>query len=295
MTKRNEVYKCPECGNIVEVLVPADKDMCGFEQLKENTTDAATEKHVPVVEKIEGGYRVTVGEVLHPMTEAHYIQMIELITSDNEVLRKYLTPEDKPVAEGSVSRISTWIIAALRNEQFFSLESLNREIRKKLEEYNNRPFAAKEGSRSELFRDEELPLLAPLPATPYELASWKKAKVQFNYHITVDFMHYSCPYGFIGKEVDVRVTDSAIEIFYQQNRVASHKRLRGRKGQYSTIPDHMPEKHQHYQEWNGDRFISIIRNGTVTGSANGPARSGRILTKSLKQSLPPKQLRSRRI
>ena len=79
MAKRNEVYKCAECGNIVEVIVPTDKDVCGFKQLKENTTDAATEKHVPVVEKIEGGYRVTVGEVEHPMTEAHYIQFIELV------------------------------------------------------------------------------------------------------------------------------------------------------------------------------------------------------------------------
>ena len=59
MAKRNEVYKCPECGNIVEVLVPTDKEVCGFKLLKENTTDAATEKHVPVVEKIDGGYRVT--------------------------------------------------------------------------------------------------------------------------------------------------------------------------------------------------------------------------------------------
>ena len=99
MAKRNEVYKCPECGNIVEVLVPTDKEVCGFKLLKENTTDAATEKHVPVVEKIDGGYRVTVGEVGHPMTEAHYIQWIELITNNNEVLRKYLTPNDKPVAE----------------------------------------------------------------------------------------------------------------------------------------------------------------------------------------------------
>lgn len=99
MAKRNEVYKCPECGNIVEVLVPTDKEVCGFQLLKENTTDAATEKHVPVVEKIDGGYRVTVGEVEHPMTEAHYIQWIELITNNNEVLRKYLTPNDKPVAE----------------------------------------------------------------------------------------------------------------------------------------------------------------------------------------------------
>ena len=99
MAKRNEVYKCKECGNIVEVIVPGEKDFCGMELLKENTTDAATEKHVPVVEKIDGGYRVTVGEVEHPMTEAHWIQWIELITDNNEVLRKYLEPTDKPVAE----------------------------------------------------------------------------------------------------------------------------------------------------------------------------------------------------
>ena len=99
MAKINELYKCPECGNVVEVVVPTDKEVCGFNLLKENTTDPATEKHVPIVEKIDGGYRVKVGEVEHPMTEAHYIQMIELITSDNEVLRKYLTPTDKPVAE----------------------------------------------------------------------------------------------------------------------------------------------------------------------------------------------------
>ena len=174
-------------------------------------------------------------------------------------------PKDKPVAEGSVARISTWIVAALRNEQFFSFDSLNREILKKLDEYNNRPFTAKEGNRSELFHEEEQPLLAPLPATPYELASWKKAKVQFNYHVTLDFMHYSCPYVLIGKEVDVRVTDSAIEIFCGQERVASHKRLHGRKGQYSTVPDHMPEKHRHYQEWNGDRFRQWARTiGTNT-------------------------------
>ena len=97
MAKRNEVYKCPECGNIVEVLVPTDKEVCGFKLLKENTTDAATEKHVPVVEKIDGGYRVTVGEVEHPMTEAHYIQWIELLTP-TRVMRRELTPGDEPEA-----------------------------------------------------------------------------------------------------------------------------------------------------------------------------------------------------
>lgn len=102
MTKRKEVYKCDKCGNIVEVLVEAGGTLvcCGepMRLLQENTTDGATEKHVPVVEKTADGYRVTVGEVEHPMTEAHYIQWIELITEDG-VLRKYLTPEDKPVAE----------------------------------------------------------------------------------------------------------------------------------------------------------------------------------------------------
>ena len=163
-------------------------------------------------------------------------------------------PKDKPNAEGSVGSISTWITAALRNEQFFSLDELNRAIRQKLEDFSHRPFQKKEGSRYEIFRDEELPLLAPLPATPYELAEWKQATVQFNYHISVDGMLYSVPYEYIKKKVDVKVTDTTIEIFYNHNRIASHRRLKGRPGQYSTVTEHMPEDHLKYLEWNGDRF-----------------------------------------
>ncbi|MBM6992316.1 MAG: desulfoferrodoxin [Prevotella sp.] len=100
MAKRNEIYKSAASGSLVEVLTAGDGQLAsGLEQLVENTTDAATEKHVPVIEKIEGGYRVSVGSVEHPMTEAHYIQWIELFTDDNQVLRKYLEPTDKPVAE----------------------------------------------------------------------------------------------------------------------------------------------------------------------------------------------------
>ena len=79
-------------------------------------------------------------------------------------------PKDKPNAEGSVGNIYTWITVALRNEQFFSLSELNRAIQQKLEDFTHRPFQKKEGSRYDIFRDEELPLLASLPATPYELA-----------------------------------------------------------------------------------------------------------------------------
>ena len=97
-------------------------------------------------------------------------------------------------------------------------------------------------------------MLAPLPATRFELADWKTATVQFNYHISVDGMLYSVPFEYIKKKVDVRVTDYTIEIFYNHNRIASHRRLKGRMGQYSTITEHMPEDHQKYLEWNGDRF-----------------------------------------
>ena len=164
------------------------------------------------------------------------------------------TPKDKPNAEGTVGNISTWITAALRNEQFFSLAELNRAIREKLEQFNQKLFQKKEGSRLSLFLEDEKPLLAPLPASRFELSDWKTATVQFNYHISVDGMLYSVPYEYIKKKVDVKVTDTTIEIFYNHNRIASHLRLKGRPGKYSTVTEHMPEDHQKYLEWDGDRF-----------------------------------------
>lgn len=101
MTNRNEIYKCEICGNIVEILHSAKPPIfcCGTKMVlqTENTTDAATEKHVPVLEKVDGGWKVVLGEVEHPMTAEHYIEWIELIAG-NEVFTKYLNPGDKPEA-----------------------------------------------------------------------------------------------------------------------------------------------------------------------------------------------------
>lgn len=165
-------------------------------------------------------------------------------------------PKDKPNAEGAVKVVSTWIIAALRNQKFFSLVDLNEAIREKLEILNSKPFQKKEGSRLSVFLEEEKPLLLPLPAAPYELATWKIATVQFNYHISVDKMHYSVPYEYIKHKVDVRMTRNVIEVFFNSLRICSHPRLHGRPGQYSTVVDHMPEDHKKYTQWNADRFIS---------------------------------------
>ena len=163
-------------------------------------------------------------------------------------------PKDKSSAEGNVGHISTWIIAALRNEQFFSLTELNAAIRERVDAWNHRLFQKRDGSPAELFLMEEKPCLADLPAYPYEIAEWKTATVQYNYHISAEGMLYSVPYEYIRKTVDIRITDSLIEVFYNHTRIASHPRIYGRKGQYSTQQEHMPANHQKFLAWNGDRF-----------------------------------------
>ena len=68
-------------------------------------------------------------------------------------------------------------------------------------------------------------------------------------------MYYSVPYEYIKYKVDVRLTKSMVEVFYQNTRIASHRRLSGHPGQYSTVIEHMPEKHRQYTQWNAERFI----------------------------------------
>lgn len=109
MAAQLEVYKCNLCGNMVEVLHGGDGELvcCGqpMAKLTENTTDAAKEKHVPVIEKVAGGYKVSVGSVLHPMAEDHYIEWIELL-ADGKAYRKFLSPGDEPIATFAVEASS---------------------------------------------------------------------------------------------------------------------------------------------------------------------------------------------
>jgi len=101
MAERLQVYKCDLCGNIVEVLDGGDGELvCCGEPMKlyaENTVDAAREKHVPVIEKVAGGFKVKVGSVAHPMTDKHWIEWIEAI-ADGKAYRQFLAPGDAPEA-----------------------------------------------------------------------------------------------------------------------------------------------------------------------------------------------------
>ncbi len=101
MAEKLEIYKCEICGNIVEVVHGGKGELvcCGepMKLFKENTVDAAKEKHVPVIEKIDGGFKVSVGSVAHPMEEKHYIEWIEVI-ADGKAYRQFLNPGDTPEA-----------------------------------------------------------------------------------------------------------------------------------------------------------------------------------------------------
>ena len=164
-------------------------------------------------------------------------------------------PKDKASVENVVGRISTSILAAIRNQQFLTLRELNLVIRERLHEFNHKPFQKKEGSRTSMFAEERV-FLQPLPQQPFELATWKIATVQYNYHISVDGQNYSVPFEYIKRKVDVRLTKNTIEVFYEGERICSHARLYGRLNQYSTLETHMPPNHQKYMQWNGERFKS---------------------------------------
>ncbi|MBR3251757.1 MAG: IS21 family transposase [Erysipelotrichaceae bacterium] len=164
-------------------------------------------------------------------------------------------PKDKAAVEGAVGNVTNAIIGKLRNRKFFSIESLNKAIRIELDRFNDKPFQKKDGSRRSVYEEEEKPFMKSLPEYPYELSSWKIATVQMNYHIQVDKMNYSVPHEYAGKKVDVKLTKDAINVFYKGTQIASHRRLYGRRNQYSTLEIHMPENHQLYQ-WNADRFLN---------------------------------------
>ena len=102
MATQLEVYKCDLCSNLIEVMYGGQGELvcCGqpMKLMKEGTTDAAKEKHVPVIEKTGNGYKVKVGAVPHPMEDKHWIQWIELV-ADGVSYTRFLNPGDAPEAE----------------------------------------------------------------------------------------------------------------------------------------------------------------------------------------------------
>lgn len=164
-------------------------------------------------------------------------------------------PRDKAKVEVAVQVAQRWILARLRNRRFFSLAELNAAIRPLLDDLNTRIMRDYGASRADLFATLDRPNLAPLPAEPYVFARWKRARVAPDYHIEAEGCWYSVPFGLIRQLVDLRITQTTVEVFHRGKRVASHTRNPGRRS-HVTVPDHMPSSHRRYAEWTPARILA---------------------------------------
>ena len=219
--------------------------------------------HIEAYEYFEGVTRILVSDNLKtgvisnkkhedPVLNKNYMEMADHY--DTVIIpTRVRRPRDKGAVEGSVYDITNYIFGKLRDVKFFSFDDLNKAIREKMEEFNNEPFQKRDGSRNSVYEQEEKPFMKPLPSIPYEICEYKKCRVNIDYHISVEKMNYSVPYEYRQKEVEVKISDSFITVFYKGTKIARHKRLYGRRNQYSTYEEHMPEDHKKLL-WNGERF-----------------------------------------
>lgn len=157
------------------------------------------------------------------------------------------------------------MLAPLRDECFPSLAAVNAALAAGCERVNARPFQKLPGSRRSVFETLERAALRPLPPTRYELAEWRRAKANIDYHVAVEQHFYSVPYALVGAQVDVRLTATTVEILAGGKRVAAHARSRV-PGRYTTNPGHRPKSHQQHLEWTPSR---LIRWGAAVGPATG--------------------------
>lgn len=172
-----------------------------------------------------------------------------------------LHPQDKSLAENFVRNAYRQIFAPIRNSTFFSVEELNFALWEGLEKYNKKNFQGKDYSRKNLFDEIEKQQLKDLSLEYYELKTFKTYTVQYNHHIYLkeDKHYYSAPFQLTGKKVNIVYSSRNVEIYFNNKRVASHKRNFYAYG-YTTKEEHRPLNHQFVSKWTPERFMSWGRN-----------------------------------
>lgn len=196
---------------------------------------------------------VTKADRYTPQINATYAELAAHYQTAVLPARPY-KPKDKAKAEAAVLLVERWILARLRHQTFFSLAELNAAITDLLPALNQRPFQGRIESRQSLFEALDRPALRPLPATPYVYAEWRKARPGIDYHIEIDKRLYSVPHALVGVKLDVRITDTAVEVMHKGQRVALHPRHG--KSRFVTLTEHMPKSHQAHQNWSPGRFLN---------------------------------------
>lgn len=189
-----------------------------------------------------------------PALSRTYAEMLEHYDTAALPARPY-KPRDKAKAEVGVQIVERWILARLRKLTFFTLAELNTAIGPLLDQLNQKPFKKLPGSRHSQFEAAEKAALKSLPARAYEYAEWKKARVHIDYHVEIDGHYYSVPHTLLKRQLEVRLTATAVECFLNNQRVAVHPRS-DRQGSHSTLAEHMPKSHRAHLEWTPGRFLN---------------------------------------
>lgn len=166
-------------------------------------------------------------------------------------------PQDKALVEGAVKIVYTRIYAKLRTGEYFTLDELNKAILIALEEHNLALLKGRNYSRRQQFEEVERQTLAPLPPLRYELKKQLFATVMKNGHVSLsaDKHYYSVPFRFIGKKVKLMYSRNTVEIFYNYERIAIHKRTKSPYN-YTTEKDHMASAHRFVSDWTPERFLT---------------------------------------
>ncbi|WP_241985107.1 MULTISPECIES: IS21 family transposase [Cryobacterium] len=177
-------------------------------------------------------------------------------------------PRDKAAVESAVNVVNKRVIGYLAEDVFTTLGELNAEIAVRVKEINHDIRRANDTTRWEVFQAEEAAQLGPLPGDRFEEVEWKELKAGRNYHLSCDGQHYSVPFKMAGRLLRVRLTSSRVTVFDGQDIVSEHARKLGRKGQYSTLPEHVPTQHRDIEGlWSRRWFVDRARSfgpATVT-------------------------------
>ena len=163
-------------------------------------------------------------------------------------------PRDKAKVEGAVLLVQRWIIARLRNRQFFSLEELNAAIRDEVARLNARVSRHLGASRQQLFETLDRPAMQPLPPEPFTHADWRQTTVGLDYHVRLEGHHYSVPHDLLRQKLWARLTASTVEIFRAGKRVACHQRAAPGDTGATTLNEHRPASHRRHAETTPDQL-----------------------------------------
>ena len=164
------------------------------------------------------------------------------------------SPRDKAPAELAVQVCERWLMARLRHTRLRDVTHADAALAALLPSLNERPLQKLHASRASLFAQLDAPALRPLPAQPWQWATFRCVRAHIDYHVEIEGHRYSVPHALVGLQLHARITDALVELLHRGRRVACHARS-ARRGGYTTLDEHMPAAHRAHKQWTPERLV----------------------------------------